>query len=147
MARYRRPESVLVLVHTGIGEVLLLQRTSPANFWQSVTGSLEYGESALQAAHRELLEETGLTAVLVDHETSSLFEIKPPWRNRYAPEVTHNREYRFSARLDSTADVRIAPDEHVESRWLSAEAALELATSETNRQAIRDIALPLVCAS
>lgn len=146
LGSHRRPESVLVLVYTGTGEVLLLLRTSPENFWQSVTGSLEFGESALEAARRELQEETGLSAELVDHQISTLFEIKPPWRARYAPEVTHNREHRFSARLESPVEVRMAPEEHVEARWLSAEAALELASSETNRQAIRDIALPLAAA-
>jgi len=56
---YKRPESVLVVIHTPRGEVLLLRRRQPADFWQSVTGSLEWGESTAQAARRELAEETG----------------------------------------------------------------------------------------
>jgi dATP pyrophosphohydrolase len=46
-------------------EVLLLQRSEQAGFggcWGLVTGSLEAGEDALQAAVRELAEETGLEA-------------------------------------------------------------------------------------
>ncbi len=55
---WKRPESVLVVVHTA-DQVLLLERVRPAGFWQSVTGSLEAGETASQAAIRELGEETG----------------------------------------------------------------------------------------
>ncbi|MGD8932832.1 MAG: NUDIX domain-containing protein, partial [Chromatiales bacterium] len=49
---YKRPESVLVVVYTAGGEVLLLRRTRPRDFWQSVTGSLHWGESPRQAARR-----------------------------------------------------------------------------------------------
>ena len=38
---YKRPESVLVVVHTPAGQTLLLKRARPV-FWQSVTGSLEW---------------------------------------------------------------------------------------------------------
>ncbi|MCW8948496.1 MAG: NUDIX domain-containing protein, partial [Sedimenticola sp.] len=42
--RYKRPESVLVVIYTDQGEVLMLNRTRPKGFWQSVTGSLKWGE-------------------------------------------------------------------------------------------------------
>ena len=53
---------MLVVVYTAGRDVLLLQRREPPDFWQSVTGSLEPGESAIDAARRELLEETGIDA-------------------------------------------------------------------------------------
>ncbi len=43
---FRRPESVLIVIHTDGGEFLLMERRRPPGFWQSVTGSLEWGESA-----------------------------------------------------------------------------------------------------
>ena len=55
---FRRPVSVLVVVFTDAGEVLLLRRAKPFDFWQSITGSLHADESHAQAARRELLEET-----------------------------------------------------------------------------------------
>ncbi len=59
--RFRRPESVLVAVFAADGQALLLRRSQPFEFWQSVTGSLGDGESPDAAAVRELFEETGLT--------------------------------------------------------------------------------------
>jgi dATP pyrophosphohydrolase len=41
--RFRRAESVLVIIHTPDRDCLLLERISPAGFWQSVTGSLNWG--------------------------------------------------------------------------------------------------------
>ena len=42
-ADFRRPESVLVVVHAADGQVLILRRSQPFDFWQSVTGSLQAG--------------------------------------------------------------------------------------------------------
>ena len=39
MPAFKRPESVLVVVHAAAGRVLMLERTSPPRFWQSVTGA------------------------------------------------------------------------------------------------------------
>ena len=51
---YKRPQSVLVVVCTRGGEFLMLRRARPSQFWQSVTGSLNPGESPRLAALREI---------------------------------------------------------------------------------------------
>ena len=56
----KKPISVLVLLHDHAGQILLLERLNPPGFWQSVTGSLEEGETPFQAALREVQEDTGI---------------------------------------------------------------------------------------
>lgn len=55
-----------VVLEAGPKEVLLLRRSSKVNtcqgLWACVSGSLERGENPLQAARRELAEETTLSA-------------------------------------------------------------------------------------
>jgi dATP pyrophosphohydrolase len=135
---YARPESVLVVVHTRAGEVLLLRRVAPEGWWQSVTGALQAGETALRAAQRELREETGLVgdADLEDAGIVNTYPIIEPWRARYAPSVTHNTEHVFRLALASRAEVELSDAEHHEHAWLPREAALARASSATDRAAI-----------
>lgn len=137
--RFKRPQSVLVLVCTRGGEFLMLRRARPRGFWQSVTGSLDFGESPRSAALRELREETGLDAGggLIDLRHSVLFPIVSAWRGRYAVNARFNREYWFAVILDSRRLIRLNPKEHLEYRWLPARRAAVLASSWTNRDAIR----------
>lgn len=138
-AHYKRPESVLVVIYNAQGEVLLLRRTRPGDFWQSVTGSLDWGEFPAGAARRELYEETGIMAGdgLVDLSRSVRFPILPAWRARYAPIAHTNTEHWFALRLAQRRLPRLHADEHGEYRWLPYRQALRLASSWTNRKAIR----------
>ncbi len=140
--RYKRPESVLVVVYSRDGQVLMLRRQAPPDFWQSVTGSLEWGETPLHAAQRELHEETGLEAEgqLVDVGQQRRFPILPAWRQRYAPDVDSNLEHWFYFAVDTPVPVRLAPAEHAEYRWLPRRQAADLASSYTNRDAIAALA-------
>jgi len=136
---YKRPESVLVVVCTGGWEFLLLRRTRPSDFWQSVTGSLRSDENARSAALRELREETGLwvsPSRLIDLRHSERFPILPAWRSRYAPGVHYNLEHWFALLLPGRRLIRLDRREHRESRWLPAARAASMATSWTNRNAI-----------
>ena len=64
MTEPRRPKlgAIAVVVHEG--QTLLVQRRNPPNAgqWGFPGGHVELGETALEAAARELLEETGVTA-------------------------------------------------------------------------------------
>jgi dATP pyrophosphohydrolase len=134
---YKRPESVLVVVYARDTSVLLLRRRRPVNFWQSVTGSLEWGETAVQAAHREIREETGLSSDgLVDCYESHTFEIFPTWRYRYASGVTQNLEHMFRLCLAKPVDVTLDETEHNAYLWLGKYEAVQQVSSYTNRDAI-----------
>jgi dATP pyrophosphohydrolase len=135
---YKRPESVLVVIYTATAEVLLMQRCDVPTFWQSVTGSLREQETPFAAAKREVKEETGLDAdeQLQDCYEQNRFVIKPPWKARYAPEVTHNIEHVFQLKLPTRQIIQLNPQEHQQYYWLSKEQALQTVTSYTNRDAI-----------
>ncbi len=139
---FKRPESVLVVVHTD-RHVLLLERDSPAGFWQSVTGSLRDDETPAHCARRELFEETGFTADgLVDLGLTQRFPILPEWRHRYAPGVAENVEHGFSVCLGAPEAPRLNPAEHLSFRWLEAGEAAEAVSSWTNRAAIEQVFSP-----
>ncbi|WPL18071.1 Dihydroneopterin triphosphate pyrophosphatase [Thiorhodovibrio winogradskyi] len=140
--RFKRPASVLVVVFTRAGEFLLMQRTRPAHFWQSVTGSLRPGENPRLAAVRELREETGLlgSGQLIDLHQSRLFPIIRAWRARYRKNHCFNREYWFALPLPGRRLIRLNTLEHSDYQWLHLGRALELASSRTNRDAMRLLA-------
>jgi dATP pyrophosphohydrolase len=135
--RYRRPESVLVIVHTRALECLLLERVNPEGFWQSVTGTLGPDETAAAAAAREVREETGLEpAGLQDASVTRRFPILPAWRSRYAPDVTENTEYLWYLELPDRQPVALNSAEHRAYRWLPLDDAIATATSWTNREGL-----------
>lgn len=139
-AGFRRPESVLVVVYTRALECLLLERVSPPGFWQSVTGTLRWGEQPAECAAREVREETGLDpSGLRDARVQRTFPILPAWRARYAPSVATNLEHLWYLELEAVQPVRLNPGEHVRYEWLSLPAAIERATSWTNRAAFEQL--------
>src|SRR3984957_11670011 len=142
MQQFRRPESVLIVIHTDAKEFLLMERRKPAGFWQSVTGSMEWGEPADTAARREVIEETGITqGVLVNLQWTQVYEILPAFGKVYAPGITLNLEHAFSLRLQDRVPVVLSDAEHVQFRWASAADAMETASSSTNRAVIAELRL------
>ncbi|MHB1678193.1 MAG: dihydroneopterin triphosphate diphosphatase [Sulfuriferula sp.] len=137
---YKTPESVLVVIYTANLEVLLLERSDHPGWWQSVTGSLEPGETPEQTALREINEETGLIAhnyELRDWEYSNYYEIFACYRHRYAPYVTHNTEYVFGLRLPDRIEITLAPQEHLRYIWLPPQLAATTCFSPSNQAAIK----------
>jgi dihydroneopterin triphosphate diphosphatase len=137
---YRRPESVLIVIYTAGGEFLLLERRKPPGFWQSVTGSLEWGEAADAAARRELIEETGITQGLLRNlQWTQVYEILPSFGKKYAPGITRNLEHAFALKLLTRVPVTLSEHEHLQFRWLPAGEAVVLASSSTNRAVIQQL--------
>lgn len=137
---YKIPRSVLVVIHTGDHQVLLIERADWPGFWQSVTGSVDHGEDDFaHTALREVREETGIDAsrfLLSDWGIENRFEIYANWRKRYAPGTTHNSERVFGLLLPAPLAVTLAPAEHTRYQWLPWDEAAAKCFSWSNRDAI-----------
>ena len=140
---YKKPVSVLVVIHSPDRQILLLERAAHPGYWQSVTGSQEDDEALIDTAVPEVGEETGIAVTvdrLIDWQQTNTYEIFPEWRHRYAPGVTENTEHVFSLEVPRETPVRIAPGEHLGHCWLPLEEAAAKVFSWSNRDAI--LALP-----
>jgi dihydroneopterin triphosphate diphosphatase len=150
LQNYKIPRSVLVVIYTPVGEVLLIERVNAqgqgSGVWQSVTGSLDdESESFVDCAVREIMEETGLDAYAPDHQLTdwhleNTYDIWPHYLHRYAPGVTRNTERVFGLCVPKPVLVRLAPLEHADQVWMPwAQASLKV-SSASNEQAIQRLA-------
>jgi len=131
---------VLIVIYTAGGEFLVMERRRPASFWQSVTGSLEWGEMADHAARREVIEETGITQGLLRNlQWTQTYEILASFGKKYAPGITRNLEHAFALKLLGRVPVTLSPTEHVQFKWLSAAEAIDTVSSHTNRIIIEQL--------
>ncbi|RDV25234.1 dihydroneopterin triphosphate diphosphatase [Alteromonas aestuariivivens] len=137
--KYKRPESVLVVLYDQHHRVLVLQRKDDPEFWQSVTGALEEGEQPVDTAYREVAEETGLTlsptsGQIRDCQITNQYPIRSRWRHRYPPDTRFNTEYVFIAQVDSRQAIQLT--EHLAFEWLAKSDALAKLWSPSNRDAV-----------
>jgi dATP pyrophosphohydrolase len=142
---YKQPRSIQVVIFsesTAQRLYLLLRRLpSHGGFWQSVTGSLENAETHLQAAVREVREETGLNTneqALIDLGVYNRFEIAAPWRSRYVPGITHNEEVCFGL-LANTDEVLIDPSEHDAYVWVEYQTAVGMVYWDSSKRALNAV--------
>jgi dihydroneopterin triphosphate diphosphatase len=142
---FKIPESVLVVIHTADRQVLLIERADAPGFWQSVTGSKDAPDEALdETARREVFEETGISigtadvplSNLLDWQLANVYEIYPVWRHRYAPGVTHNTEHVFGLLVPRATPITLSRREHVAHAWLDWTEAADRCFSPSNAEAI-----------
>jgi 8-oxo-dGTP pyrophosphatase MutT (NUDIX family) len=142
----RRPEEVFVVVHRegADGREFLILERSPERqgYWHLVAGALHPDEDARAAATRELHEETGLEASVVDlgaHYVYALAEEPPEVQARFAPDVTEIAVTAFAAEAPPGWEPTLNA-EHVAHRWCSAGDALELLRYPEPKDGVRRVA-------
>lgn len=119
----RNPNEVAVFIYRR-ERYLLLRRMDP-RYWHVVAGVVEPGESFPTAAARQLAEETGLTAPVIDLGIPAPYPIDPTDRSQYAPDVTKVLVHVFAA---EAADLwePVLSEEHDIFRWSSFDDCMAL---------------------
>jgi 8-oxo-dGTP pyrophosphatase MutT (NUDIX family) len=139
----RRPYEVAVVVHRpgdGGPEYLVVLR-SPENqgYWHLVAGGVEWDEAAADAASRELREETGLAAPVVDlglRLSYDLAEEPEELRARFPPGTQRVELGLFRAEAPAGWEPAL-DEEHVDHRWCTLDDALALLRWPEPRRAVR----------
>jgi dATP pyrophosphohydrolase len=144
---YRRPDTVLIYLYrrgnaatavaseTATTEVavryLLLQRhpkhTQSGDIWQTVVGSVRWGEERIEAARREVFEETGLTLLrgvtAIGYAFSFPIHLPEDQESWYPPGQTTIDNTVYAAETVDARPVRLCP-EHQAYGWFTFEEAL-----------------------
>lgn len=108
-----------------------------AAFWQGITGGVEEGEDLVEAAMRELAEETGIVpSALEQIDYSYSFPMEEAWRGLYAAGVEEIVEYVFVALVDREQEPALSW-EHDRYEWCSLEQALALLSYPGNVEALK----------
>lgn len=138
--RHVEPElrTVQVVVLREDGKILVMRRTmARGGFWQTVTGRIERGEHPLEAARRELWEETGARATVVPLDYAHDFPLDPGITRRDLVTVKWTHEDAYMAVMPTSFDCRRAPREHDGHEWLEPKAALDRLPYGGLRRAVR----------
>lgn len=140
---YRQPIQVLVYCYRlvdGVPYWLLLKRVpGRGGFWQGITGAIELNELLMDAALREMREETGLTPVDIRQtELQYTITVRPEWADKYNydPAVRQLIEYVFVARLADDAEP-ILSEEHNEYSWKTTDHAMPMFKWPKNAEALK----------
>jgi dihydroneopterin triphosphate diphosphatase len=140
----RAPFQVLVLPFRRAAarnyEVAVLRRADDGN-WQGVAGGGQVGESVIQAARREALEEAGVPPsarryALKTHDTVPVSCFAA--RNQWPPDTYAIPQHFFACDLTGV-DIRLS-DEHADVRWVTVDEAFELLRYDSNKNAVWELA-------
>jgi 8-oxo-dGTP pyrophosphatase MutT (NUDIX family) len=135
----RGPDEVVVVVRRGSRYLVLRRVPERLGYWNLVAGGVERGEAPADAAHRELVEETGLDAEVDQLPVAlsySLLDDPPEVRARYAPGIETITVHPFVVVASHGWEPNL-DDEHDEYRWCDEEEAVSLLAYEAPRDALR----------
>lgn len=141
----RQPVSALVYpaFHTGDEWLYLLLHRIPmpqlglGSFWQGITGAAEEKETIGDAAKRELLEETGITADRLEPiNYSYTIPIQEEWRKQYASGTIWIVEHVFAAIMKKNYTPQLSW-EHSHWKWCSFKEAIKMLSYPGNVEGLK----------
>ena len=125
----------------GVGIVLLNKENkvfvakridNPRNFWQMPQGGVDKGESLLEAAYRELKEETNITKVKLIKEIEGTLTYELPshllgkiWKGKYRGQKQKWFLMKFLG-SDSDINIKTKNPEFLEWKWIDLEKITEV---------------------
>lgn len=116
----QRPKLGAIAVVLHEDQVLLVQRRNPPNAgqWGFPGGHVEWGETALKAAARELLEETGVTAAPTGYLTNVDVVLRDPLG------AVQYHYLLAAVSCDYVAGTPVADDDAMDAAWVPIKAVL-----------------------
>lgn len=117
------------------GDRFLVLHTVPAGHWNHPAGQVEASERAIDAARRELAEETGLTTTLIDLRIPQRYPVPEDERADYPAGLQDVRIDSFLADAPAGWEPTLS-GEHDERRWCTYPEALEILTWPEGRAAL-----------
>jgi 8-oxo-dGTP pyrophosphatase MutT (NUDIX family) len=114
---------------SGFRYLMLRRPPGRGGFWQSVTGAPLAGETDIEAAIREVHEETGyeVSASIIRLGVSYSYSLRPEladrWDAIYGPGVREILVVAFGAEVSAGVDPVLDPAEHDSFAWFSYEQA------------------------
>jgi dihydroneopterin triphosphate diphosphatase len=144
----RRPYSIHVFLYRRLADgrlqVMLFHRRPreafglPA-FWQGISGAYEPGEALIDAARREVFEESGFRDLdLRDSGFIATYPIKPEWRPLFGEGPTHVQEHALHGEVPVDAQPALSA-EHSEWGWFDVPEALHLLSLGKNRDSLEAV--------
>ena len=134
----RLPQEVFVFVRRGAEFLVLHRSPKQGAYWHCVAGALEPGESFVEAAARELCEETGLVAAPVDLHRPYEYDIEG-WEAHYRPDADRVLVECFLAEAPAGWEPTL-DWEHDAYRWCPADEAAAILYWPEAREVLRELA-------
>lgn len=139
----RAPIQVLVILYKKKKDEILfcVGLRSSKNIWQFVAGGAEDKETPIEAAVRELREETGINIkeedlIVLDSKTT-IPVVNVTGTYTWGKDVFVIPEYAFA--VDATSFQIKLSNEHTEFKWLKYDKAMEILTYDSNKSALWEL--------